>query len=416
MKSIHVRSESAGRRGTALVMMALVVTGLAGLSVAMLTVGLGSSREQRGELEEVHARYVCQAALSQAMYQMHRGQSGAVGTPNAPVAFDRSQFWVTATDMGSGLTQLQATGIDDRSGASMELVVRSVPNTMWRYGAFGREFLHLDSNAKVDSYNSSLGTYASQATNGSGTSLHANEDGDVGSNGGVGLDQNGKVWGDAMAGPGHTTTVLGNAIVSGSTTPSSAQLDLPAINVPTYTSYGALTVTGATTIPSGNRSYTNLRVNSSKTLNITGPANIVISNLDLRSNAQIVVDATAGPVTLYVLDNFIINSNAQIYSTDYRPQNVAINLLSDNVINPEVTVQLDVVDFASNSKIYGTIYAPNAAVVINSNFELFGSLVARSVDLDSNCFFHFDEALISATSSGTPTFETVCWRDIPYQR
>jgi hypothetical protein len=89
--------------------------------------------------------------------------------------------------------------------------------------------------------------------------------------------------------------------------------------------------------------------------------------------------------------------------------------LSDNVINPEVTVQLDTVDFDSNSKIWGVVYAPNARVVLDSNFELYGSLMARSLDIDSNATFHFDEALVDATASGVPVYETVCWRELPWR-
>jgi hypothetical protein len=149
-------------------------------------------------------------------------------------------------------------------------------------------------------------------------------------------------------------------------------------------------------------------------LNITGPANIVISNLALRSNAQINVDATNGDVTLWVLDNFVLSQNSQIAPTDFKPKHLRLNLLSDNVINPELNIQLDTVEFDSNSKFYGTILAPNAAISINSNFNMFGSILARSIDLRSNANFHFDEALLNATGSGDPVFETISWREVPY--
>jgi hypothetical protein len=403
-------------RGSALTMMTFSVAAMIALSAALLITAAGDSREERGAREGMHARYVAQAGLSQAMYQLSRGQSGQVGTATAPQSFGRSRFWVTATNLATDLIQLRSTGVDDRRGACSELVVRSVPNTIYRFGAFGRENLHLDSNTRVDSYNSNNGTYASQATNLSGSNQYANPNGDVGSNGDVELDQNANVWGDSFAGPGHSTTILGNASVSGSITPAPDPMELPVINVPSYANYGALTVnSNSMTLPPGNRAYTTLRINTSKTLNVTGPASIVINSLELRSGAQLIVDATGGPVELFVIDNFIMNSNAAIYSTSLRPNDVKLNLLSDNVINPDVTVQLDVIDFDSNSNIHGIVYAPNAEVIIDSNFELFGSLVARRVDLDSNVRIHFDEALLTATSTGVPRFETVCWRDVPYE-
>jgi hypothetical protein len=293
-------------------------------------------------------------------------------------------------------------------------VVRQLPTTIWHFGAFGREFLHMNANARVDSYNSSNGSYVAQAVNGTGSLQHAHSDGDVGSNGDISLDQNAKVWGDAAPGPNHMDLILGNAFVTGSTLPAEKLVELPAISVPTYTNYGALNVNSSTTLPTGNRTYTNLTVGNNKVLTIVGPANVVMSNLTLNSNAQIVVDATNGPVEFWVIDNFILHSNAVIGSTDHTPSKLHMNLLSDNVINPEVNVDLDTIDFDSNSKFYGTILAPNAAIVINSNFEMFGCILARSVDLRSNARFHFDEALLNAEGEGNPIFETISWREVPY--
>src|SRR5262249_8616495 len=139
-------------------------------------------------------------------------------------------------------------------------------------------------------YNSSLGSYASQDVNGSGSDQHANARGPVGSNGDVSLDQNAKVWGDSIAGPSHTTTVLGNAMVAGSTTPASQEIQLPTINVPTYPSNGNRTVTSDQTMPSGNYNFGTLQINSSKTLTIMGPANVVCGSMTLNSNSNVLVN------------------------------------------------------------------------------------------------------------------------------
>jgi hypothetical protein len=405
-------SSRVDRRGSALLIMTLLVVVMAGASFALLQANLAGHREQRGQRAQAHVRYVCQAGLADAIYNLQRGANGTLGTQLNPIPLGTAHYWVTQTNLAADLISLRSTGIDDRSTESMELVVRSVPNTIWRFAAFGKEILHMDSNAHVDSYNSNTSSYAMQALNGAGADQHANSDGDIGSNGDVGLDQNAKVWGDASAGPGHTTTVLGNAVVSGSTTPMSAAMDLPAINAPSYPSSGALTVSSNTTLASGNRCYSNLVVDNNRTLTINGPADVVITNLRLRSGATVSVNPAGGKVRLWVIDNFIMDSNAIMSPTDGKSKNLEVNLLSDNVINPEITIQLDTVDFASNSKLFGTVYAPNAAITINSNFEIFGSMIARRIDLDSHARFHFDEALLDATATGVPTFETVCWREV----
>jgi len=393
--------------------MVLCVMGMAAMSMALVAVSLGDSKEQRGEKEKLRAAYVSQAGLSQAMYQLQRGLSGNVGSPQNPVNWGGSTCWVEEFHITPSILRLRSSGVDNGTGSAEELVVRAVPNTIWMYGAFGREHLHMDAFARVDSYDSSLGSYASQAS-GSGYDLHALSNGDVGSNGDINMDVNGTVWGDAIAGPGRATTVLGNADVFGSTTAASQLVNLPVINVPAYPSSGNLTVTNSTTLGSGNYNFTNLRVNASKTLTINGPANIVCTNLELRSNSNLIVNATNGIVTFYVIDDFIMNSNAQFRSTNSVPADLRINLLSDNVINPEISVQLDEIVLDSNTQVHATVLAPNAQVVIDSNFQMFGSLMARSLDLHSNARFHFDEALMDATADGIPTYETMAWREMPY--
>jgi hypothetical protein len=228
------------------------------------------------------------------------------------------------------------------------------------------------------------------------------------------MSQNSKVWGSATCGQFGTTTVMGNAICSGTTTPAKKPVDLPAIVVPTYPSLGAKSVNGTVNLAAGNYCYTDLTIKANSVLNVNGPANIVLTNFVMRSGAQLKVNSVGGPVKIWVIDDFIINSNTTIKSLDQKPSAIEVNLLSDNVIDPNVVVDLDVIDFDSNAKMYGTIYAPNANVAIDSNFELFGSLVARAVDLDSNSFVHFDEALVAERGGGAVIWQRVAWRALPY--
>lgn len=407
------RSTCRSRSGSMLSIVAVMLIAMSGLAVALLRTTTASNAAQRFDRESAHARYVAEAGISVAMFKLQSGHGGNLGSAGAPVTWDKSRYFVTEENLTSDIIRLTSTGLDDRATARQELVVRQLPTTIWRFGAFGKEFLNMSSNARVDSYNSDTGTYAAQDINGNGSSQHANSNGDIGSDGAISLSQNAKVWGDATPGPQHLDTILGNAFVTGTTNAAQVPIQIPTVTVPSYASLGALTVSNTTTIPSGNRTYTNLTVNSNKTLNIVGPANIVFSNLTVKSGARINVDATHGDVELWVIDNFVMNSNSQIAPTDLKAKHLRLNLLSDNVINPELNVQLDTVEFDSNSKFYGTILAPSAAITINSNFELFGSVVARSIDLRSNATFHFDEALLNATSGGPPTFETISWREVP---
>lgn len=413
MLTYRNRNRNQTERGGALAMIILAVAGLAALSAAMMTVGLSSAREQNAEALASQAEYICQAGLSQSMYQMQRGVDANVGSLTHKQSWGGGSYWVTAVNAGTNLTRLTANGLDNGVGKSQELVVRAVPTNMWTHALFGKESINLDSSVTVDSYNSALGTYASQVT-GSGNSAHALVHGKVGSNGDIGVHSASWIWGDATPGPGHSVTLTGGT-VSGSTAAASSPIVFPPINVPTYTNYGSVTFNNNSTIPTGDRTYVNLTVRASKTLTIIGPANIVMNNLTMRSNAAILIDDTNGPVNLTIIDNFMLDSNSTLRPISFNPAHLRINMLSDNVADPEVVVQLDEIDISSNSTIYGCVYAPEARITLDSNFSLFGALMARSLDLDSNCNFHFDEYLLNSMSDGTFTYEMVSWRPVPYR-
>lgn len=410
---IHRNTRPFGSRtGSTLVVVSLLMAAVAMLSLSFLTVLRGSQNESNGSRESLAALYACEAGVTLAIDELRAGGDGTLGTKQNPETIGDQSFWVTASDIGSGRTSLMAYGRDDRSEVGVEVVVQQTPQGFFRWAAFGEENLHMDSNARTDSYDSTLGDYVSQAVNGSGSNQYANTEGDVGSNGGISMDSNIGVYGDASPGPGQSVTGdLAN--ITGNTTPMPQTIELPDIVVPaiplTAASY---TVAASTTLASGNYNWTNFTVNNSKTLTITGPATIVVTNFVLKSGSNLIVNASAGPVEFFVLDDFKLNSNTTIQSGTQDPSHIAFNLLSDNILDPgiDVTFDEDLVDFDSGSKMYATIFAPSAEITIDSNFELFGAMVARRVDLNSNCRIHYDERLATLNDGGDPIYETLCWR------
>jgi hypothetical protein len=409
MRIRNVRGGSSA--GTTLVMTLVCIGALSTMSVALLAVTLASSREQRATKDKIRAEYVAEAGLAAAVVARQSGGNGALGNVDAPVALGDSRYWVEVTEVNADLITLTSTGFDDRDGARLELTLRREIDSIWEWAAFGDDFTSLDSNARVDSYDSTLGTYASQFN---GT--FALENGNVGSNGNVMLNSNAHIWGDATPGPGGTTQVTGNAIVEGSTSPSPKPVDLPEIVLPSYAPLGPMVVNTTLVLGPGDYQYTDFLAKSNSIVTVTGPANFVFTNFIMRSNAQFRIDSTNGPVKMWVVDDFTLSSNTSLGPLNGKPSALEVNLLSDNVIDPEVIVDLDVIDLDSNAKMWGTIYAPNATIEVDSDFELFGSLVARSVDLDSNSVVHFDEALSEERADGEEYWERVAWRALPYTR
>ena len=409
---------NSGESGVSLVVVGLAMSVLATLSVSMLVAIRATSREKSALREEVASMFAAEAGLSEGVFALNSGNSANLGTQQQPMSISASSFWVTETNLVNGMKALVATGLDNRAGTRIELTVRQAADNLWAWGAFGDEELTMDSNSRVDSYDSTLGTYASQQINGSGSSAYALSNGHVGSNGDIDMSQNSSVQGNAVPGPTATASVTGNAFVTGSTTPNSALVALPPLVIPSFGSSGNMLVSGATpgTLGPGDFGFGNFKLGNGATLTITGPARIVATDMELRSNSQIVIDASAGPVKFYVHEDFILGSNTSIASTTYDPTDLSINLASDNIINPTENVQLAEVLLQSNSVVYGTLFAPNAMIDIDSNFELFGSVIARQVHLDSWARVHFDENLLNGNSSSvTTTWEAVCWRRLAFQ-
>ncbi len=411
MDTLSIRSRTP-TRGSTLVIVALLMAAVAMLSLSFLTVLRSSQKENQGSRESLSALYACEAGLTAAVENLARGGTGTLGTENAPVSLGDQRYWVQATDIGDGRIALLSYGRDDSAKMGVELVVQPSSRGFFRWAAFGDESLQLAGDSSADSFDSADGDYASQQVNGSGPTAYANSDGQVGSNGNITMDSSVGVWGDAHPGSAGTLFLTGSGNISGSSTPLATTLELPDIVLPVVPTSGSLLVSSSQTLASGFYHYDALQVNGNKTLTIIGPAKSVCDDFKLEASSEILVNAADGPVEFYVLGDFLLNSDTSIASLAGNPADVAFNLLSDNILDPGIDLDFDEdeVDIDAGSSLIGTIYAPSAAVTIDSNFELFGALVARQVTLDANCRIHYDEALATASDEASAAYETLCWR------
>jgi hypothetical protein len=63
---------------------------------------------------------------------------------------------------------------------------------------------------------------------------------------------------------------------------------------------------------------------------------------------------------------------------------------------------------------YGGIYAPDATINITGNADVFGSIVARQVNLTGSATIHYDEAMTDVTDISNEYSRTlVSWRELP---
>ena len=395
--------------------MAAVATSMLGvLAMSIVTIQVSGAVEQGGARQEDRATLAAEAGLSQAYMNLQAGRSGVIGSANAPASLGGGEVFVdTQTYGGSNnklLVRVTSNATVGNSTASAELVLRDNVDTIFKYAAFGDTSMDLESQAKVDSYDSTLGTYASQVVHGSGSNSWANDSGDIGSNGNIVAAQNSLVFGDAAPGVAGSITLTGTATVSGATANATTAFSMPPITVPPIASSGNVTFSADTTLAAGSHHFATSVVSNNIGLTIIGPATVVFDSLTLKSRSNLRVDSTNGPVDIYVIDDFIMNSNTLIAANDFDPRALRLNLISDNIINPGVVIDLDDVIFDSNARLFGTVYAPDAYINIESNFEVFGSVIAERVRLASNSRVHYDEALGRVLAPGVDRYARVSWR------
>ena len=256
------------------------------------------------------------------------------------------------------LATAQQGGVQRQVGA---LLVRQI-NSLFSGGLFGSNGVTLSGAAFTDSYDSSLGAYGG---------ANKFQTGNVSSNGNISLAGSSIIKGDAIPGPGKSVSFAGTASVTGLTTPAASTRTLPAVTVPIgATNLGAINLGGIATqtLTAGNYSATSLSITHS---------------------GQLIIDASAGAVNLYVTGTVAV-AGAGIANASGLPANFFLA----QVGGANVT-------FSNGSAFYVTVYAPNSALSVPGNGDFYGAFVGASISLSNSGKIHYDQNLRNS-NFGTP--------------
>ncbi len=385
-----------GRRGSTMISVVILSGVLTVLTLIFLRVGARVTDEQLATVESARASYLAEAGISEALEALRSGKSGNVGTSEAPAYIGGGIVWVEATDMGGGRTQLDSMAMKDGGRAALRVVVEdgagaaggapggSGGSDPFFTMLYSNKPLALNQDNLIDSWDSSLGLYALQATNLKDGFLYAGTAAGAGSNASVKLDQNTHVFGDVHSGPGQTVTLGSGAYVSGSTTPSPAAVPLAPITVPAIPATGAYNVGNlkTKTISAGTYHYTDVTMGKGSKLIIQGPATLVWDGFTTGLSATLLVDCTNGPVTIYDTGVWSVDKFFTVGPTPGSPVDAAF------LISSPGTVQFD-----QGSKISFGFYCPNATIQVDQGAEVWGALVADQITIAQGTHFHFDENL-----------------------
>ena len=235
MKNLKTNTGGHGcEGGSAIVMSMLMMVGMLVLTFSMFRIAGSASDRLSGGLGDRRALFLAETGLHEAYESIRNGGDGSVGSLADPAYFGGGVLWVDATDLGGNRTRLVSTGMAGSGRMALEAVVEYSGGDAPIFQATlnSKEQLTLNSSVLIDSYDSALGDYASQATNLTNTHVHANTNGDVRSNEGIVLNSLATVFGDAVPGAGFSVTFNNGSYVSGSTAQASTAFVFPPIDYP----------------------------------------------------------------------------------------------------------------------------------------------------------------------------------------
>lgn len=402
------------RRGAALVYAVALALVIAGMSVALLGMNVSTQRSRVETQNSQRSFYAAEAGLSDAFMLLDEGRITVtpttpyhLGSATTPVALGSSSYFAEVTRVNSRSYSIVSTGIDGRNEDRLELVLAEEATGFFQYAAFGADGVHIGSNAFIDSYDSAAGAYGSQVTAGNDWAL---ENGNVGSNSDIVMRSNTEIHGDATPGVGHVVDDSApGTYISGSTEPRDEPFPMPPIDVPVIPSSGPLVVNSNVTLGPGPIHYSSIRVNGGGTVRIVGPAQLVVDDLLMRSNTNLVFDCMAGDVEVYGTGNFNLLSNSTVTTLSDSALGVTLLLSGDNT-SPGAH---DTISISANSDFIGAIYAPKVNYRLASNFNVYGSIICKYLDLAAYSEIHFDEALLYDGWGSTDEYAPALWRRLP---
>lgn len=388
-----------GNAGTALVTALLVFSTVIVVSFAFFTVNLSLQRRNAANLDDGRAFLLAQAGLRESFEALRGGGTGGIASFAAPAHLGGGYLWVDVEDLPSGSKRLVSTAVVGGGRKAVAAVISGPGGSAPLFETLlnSKEQLTLNQGVVVDSFDSSTGTYASQAVNVTNGHTHANTEGDVRSNANIVLNSLASVFGDASPGPSGSVIFNMGSYVHGSTLPSLADYSFPPISFPSYASAGSVVVptNGTGSVAPGDYDLTDVTINKDGVLTIEGPANLVVDNFMGGKDGRLEIDATNGPVTIYVRSSYTHTSGFEADAAPGSP--LALAFLIDPV--------QDVI-FPSATNIRGAYYAPNANIVFSNGNECWGAFAANRIDMSNDMRFHFDEDLINHWDADTGLGET----------
>ena len=253
------------------------------------------------------------------------------------------------------------------------------------YAIFAKDKIHIQGNAGTDSWNSTMGSYAS---------TNACSDADIGTNStsaGAGVIKSGSttVCGDVFSGAGSDpgSVFTGNGNITGSQSAQTSNQSLPDVTLPTLPSASPSDLAFKNDAGDLPANYAYGAVSCKQGSLTLHAGKYLVDSLTLTSHCEL--NVTAGPVEFYFKSSLDIQAGVVANTT-----NVPGNLVFYG--GPSATS----VELQGGVDAFFAVYAPSATCELQGNVDMFGSVVCEDAHVQGNAHIHYDTALQNIAGGG----------------
>ncbi len=383
-------------KGAVLPLVMIVVIILLIIGTSLISMALTNRLYSLRERTSLIARCAADAGITQALFEMNQKlisqtliSSTNPTADSVTLSYSDAIYSYAVTGSLAGGYNITSVG---KSGNAQRMITASLElGGLFDHAILTKDSLVLKSGTIIDGYNSADPTatdfdvkIGTQSTEDDKIVLNNS----VIVNGDIAVGVNGDI--------DEVIKDLG-AKIDGDTYAASSKETLPEVTTPTLPDKGkALSVkSGTITVtPSDNGTYSSINLQNGKDigkLEITG-GDVVLhisGNISLGNDCEIVV-ADGSTLTIYIDGNISCDNGSGI-NTEAPPEEASTLKI---FATGEGEQYLDV---KAKSDWTGTIYAPNGDVILYSEGDIYGAIVADSFEFKAGGNFHYDAALKDVT-------------------
>lgn len=398
------------QRGGALVFALLTSIVLFGMVAALSLVATREGEVVLDARNLERARLIAEAGLNLVVEDYQRDEAPPpLSWYDSQQAFGDGTFQVLQDIPLGGATRRQLViveGILERSEWRIEAVMGPTVKPLFDMAIQANADIHMSNNPIVDSFDSRIGAYDPSLPGANG---------DVQGNGDILMEQSSEILGDLGVAGTFTSDV--NSNVAGETTEGAEPFPLDPVDDLVAQMVAELSDSNDNAsldpaIVTADDEDVSIQILEPMTKTV-GAGDYYLRGFNVAKNSNVIFDTSGGPIRIVVhTDDVLLGRNSALMVTGENPVFIYLSGYNkfemdnlSNVLNSWGRTDLFQVvinsndpgyprfDMGQNTAYYGTVWAPNADLLLLQSGHIFGAVIGRAIEMANYSAVHYDEAL-----------------------